>query len=162
LAPTTRGGSPEPRGAPTATLEGYSCADPAPGQRRPLSHGRKDDTIAAKVFVGNLSFDTLAPDLEALFSSVGDIVEVFLPADRNTGRPRGFAFVEFADEEAAAKAIEEFDGHELGGRNLRVNAAEARTPRARPSYSAPPRNEYSKPSRPKGSRRNARGKKRSL
>ncbi len=93
---------------------------------------------------------------------MGDIVEVFLPADRTTGRPRGFAFVEFADDEAAAKAIEEFDGQELGGRNLRVNAAEARAPRTRPDYSAPPRNEYSKPFRPKGSRRNARGKKRSL
>jgi RNA recognition motif-containing protein len=113
-----------------------------------------------------VSFDTLAPDIEALFSTVGDIVEVFMPADRNTGRPRGFAFVEFADDEAAERAIKEFDGHELGGRNLRVNAAEARPPRA----SMPPpqhhqrggRNEYAKPSRPKGSRRNARGKKRSL
>ena len=128
--------------------------------------GRKEQIIAAKVFVGNVSFDTLAPDIEALFSTVGDIVEVFMPADRNTGRPRGFAFVEFADDEAAERAIEEFDGHELGGRNLRVNAAEARPPRT----SMPPpqhqqrggRNEYAKPSRPKGSRRNARGKKRSL
>ncbi|MCZ6507605.1 MAG: RNA-binding protein [Acidobacteria bacterium] len=127
--------------------------------------GRKELIIAAKVFVGNVSFDTLAPDIEALFSSVGDIVEVFMPADRNTGRPRGFAFVEFADEDAAARAIEEFDGHELGGRNLRVNAAEARAPRASmpPSqYQRGGRNEYGKPSRPKGSRRNARGKKRSL
>lgn len=132
---------------------------------------RKEHTISAKVFVGNLSFDTLAPDIEALFSSAGTVVEVFLPADRATGRPRGFAFVEFADDESAAKAIVEFDGKELGGRNLRVNAAEARPPRAsRPSFSpgpgggggAPPRNEYAKPSRPKGSRRNARGKKRSL
>ncbi len=93
-------------------------------------------------------------------------MEVFLPADRNTGRPRGFAFVEFNDDEAAAKAIEEFDGHELGGRNLRVNAAEARPPRSNFSSPAPPRGgggqEYSKPSRPKGSRRNARRKKRSL
>ena len=127
--------------------------------------GRKEHAISAKVFVGNLSFDTLAPDIEALFSAAGDIVEVFVPADRATGRPRGFAFVEFTTDEAAAKAIEEFDGHELGGRNLRVNAAEARPPRPpRPSFASgpPPRNEYSKPSRPKGSRRNARGKKRSL
>ena len=106
----------------------------------------------------------MAPDIEALFSAAGDIVEVFVPADRATGRPRGFAFVEFTNEEAAAKAIEEFDGHELGGRNLRVNAAEARPPRqSRPNFSSPPpRREFSKPSRPKGSRRNARGKKRSL
>jgi len=88
-----------------------------------------------------------------------------MPADRNTGRPRGFAFVEFADDDAAARAIKEFDGHELGGRNLRVNAAEARPPRASsppPDFSRGGRNEYAKPSRPKGSRRNARGKKRSL
>ena len=111
-----------------------------------------------------MSFDTLAPDIEALFSSAGEIVEVFMPADRNTGRPRGFAFVEFTDEEAAERAVKEFDGHELGGRNLRVNVAEARPPRASmPPPNAPRgRNEYAKPSRPKGSRRNARGKKRSL
>lgn len=90
-------------------------------------------------------------------------MEVFLPADRNTGRPRGFAFVEFNDDEAAARAIEEFDGHELGGRNLRVNAAEARPPRPSFTSAPPPRGkEFAKPSRPKGSRRNARRKKRSL
>jgi RNA recognition motif-containing protein len=115
--------------------------------------------------VGNLSYETQANEVEALFSSIGDIVEVFMPADRNTGRPRGFAFVEFVDADDAAKAIEEFDGHELGGRNLRVNAAEARPPRRSappPDFSHGGRGDFSKPSRPTGSRRNARAKKRSL
>lgn len=90
-------------------------------------------------------------------------MEVFLPADRATGRPRGFAFVEFADDEGAARAIEEFDGHELAGRNLRVNAAEARPPRPSFDNGPPPRGrDQGRPSRPKGSRRNARRKKRSL
>ncbi len=125
---------------------------------------RKDD-IAAKIFVGNLNFDTSPSDLEALFSQVGPIVEIFLPSDRATGRPRGFAFVEYHDDEAATEAIEKFDGHELAGRALRVNAAEARAPRPRPSFEGGPPpgggGNYAKPSRPKGSRRNARGKKRS-
>jgi cold-inducible RNA-binding protein len=119
------------------------------------------------VFVGNLSYDTSQRDLEALFSEVGEVVEVFLPADRATGRPRGFAFVELADESAAAEAIEKFDGHDLGGRALRVTEAEDRPrrsgfsdPGGGDSPSGPPRG--AKKSRPKGSRRNIRGRKRSL
>jgi RNA recognition motif-containing protein len=57
-------------------------------------------------------------DLEALFSEVGQVVEVFLPSDRMTGRPRGFAFVEFIDAEPITEAIEKFDGYELNGRKI--------------------------------------------
>ena len=95
------------------------------------------------------------------------MVEVFLPADRATGRPRGFAFVELSEESAAAEAIEKFDGHELGGRPLRVSAAEDR-PRRGPMFSddggGPPPGGPRGPrkSRPKGSRRNIRSRKRSL
>jgi len=84
--------------------------------------------VSAKVFVGNLEFSTTKDQLEELFGEVGSIVDVFLPSDRATGRPRGFAFVEFSSDEDAEKAIQRFDGYELGGRNLRVNAAEARQP----------------------------------
>jgi RNA recognition motif-containing protein len=82
--------------------------------------------MASKVFVGNLDFNTTKTEVQTLFGEVGQIRDVFLPIDRESGRPRGFAFVEFASDEDAAKAIERFNGYELGGRRLRVNAAEER------------------------------------
>jgi RNA recognition motif-containing protein len=82
--------------------------------------------MASKVFVGNLDFNTTKTEVQTLFSEVGEIRDVFLPTDRESGRPRGFAFVEFANEADAAKAIEKFNGYQLGGRALRVNAAEDR------------------------------------
>ena len=80
-----------------------------------------------------MSYDTTRDDLQTLFSEVGSVVEVFVPTERHTGKPRGFAFVEFADDGSAATAIERFDGHELGGRNLRVSEAQERQRRA-PSF----------------------------
>ena len=85
-----------------------------------------------------------------------------------TGRPRGFAFVEYSNEAGAAAAIEKFDGYELAGRQLRVHEAQER-PR-RPPPTGGPRPDWGgggqgggrPPGRPKGSRRNLRGKKRSL
>lgn len=82
--------------------------------------------MGSKVFVGNLDYNTRREEVQTLFAEVGEIRDVFLPTDRETGRPRGFAFVEFASEEDAAKAIEKFNGYQLGGRALRVNAAEDR------------------------------------
>src|SRR6185503_14393762 len=82
--------------------------------------------MASKVFVGNLDFNTTRAEVQALFAQVGTIRDVFLSTDRETGRPRGFAFVEFENDEDAAKAIEKFNGYQLGGRALRVNAAEDR------------------------------------
>ena len=126
--------------------------------------------MASKVFVGNLDFATTREEVEALFAEVGPIVDVFLPPDRATGRPRGFAFVEFETAEAAEQAIERFDGHELRGRQLRVNAAEDRPSRG-PSFapgSRPPFGANKRPGggfgggKPKGSRRNLRARKRSL
>ena len=113
-----------------------------------------------KVFVGNLSFQTTEDELKQLFSQAGEIVNVSVPTDRLSGRPRGFAFIEFASGEAAAAAIERFNDQELGGRNLRVNEATERA--ARPAMGGfgqsdrPPRNF----ARPKGSRRNLRARKR--
>lgn len=126
--------------------------------------------MSSKVFVGNLDFNTSRAEVQALFSQVGEIRDVFLPTDRDSGRPRGFAFVEYANEEDAAKAIERFNGYELAGRGLRVNAAEDR-PRGggRPSFGdygggggGGGGRERFPASKPKGSRRNIRGKKRSL
>jgi RNA recognition motif-containing protein len=88
--------------------------------------------------------------------------------DRNTGRPRGFAFVQFADESAAARAIERFNGHELDGRALRVTEAEERQPRSSPRFIPDDGPSFGfgagrdRPPKPKGSRRRLRGKKRSL
>lgn len=82
--------------------------------------------MGSKVFVGNLDYNTRREEVQGLFAQVGTIRDVFLPTDRETGRPRGFAFVEFENEEDAAKAIEKFNGYQLGGRALRVNAAEDR------------------------------------
>lgn len=86
--------------------------------------------------------------------------------DRATGRPRGFAFVEFSSNDEAEAAIEKFNEHELGGRKLRVNAAEDR-PRRAPSPSFSPGPSFrpdagGRPSKPKGSRRRIRARKRSL
>jgi cold-inducible RNA-binding protein len=82
--------------------------------------------MGSKVFVGNLDYNTRREEVQALFAEVGQIRDVFLPTDRETGRPRGFAFVEFTSEEEATKAIEKFNGYQLGGRALRVNLAEDR------------------------------------
>jgi len=114
--------------------------------------------ISSKVFVGNLSYDTTQDELQSLFSEVGQVVEVFLPNDRSTGRPRGFAFVQFAEQANAAQAIEKFDGHQLKGRNISVRQAEERQRQFSDSpdagRSSTPRG--SRGSKPKGSRRNSR------
>jgi RNA recognition motif-containing protein len=107
-----------------------------------------------------LSFDTTRSELEKLFSEVSEVVEVFLPTDRTTGRPRGFAFVEFTDGSAVAEAIERFDGFELQGRRIRVNEAEERRPGPRFSDGGFSPARKPKGGKPKGSRRNLRGRKR--
>jgi RNA recognition motif-containing protein len=135
------------------------------------------------VFVGNLSFDVTRDELIQAFSAAGKVVDAKVPTDRETGRPRGFAFVEFESDEAAEKSITMLNGKDLKGRPLRVNEAENRPPRApgmggpsfRPGgyrppgaagYSAPSFNEFTpmddrgRPFKNKGSRRNIRRRKR--
>ncbi|MEO8215807.1 MAG: RNA-binding protein [Acidobacteriota bacterium] len=140
----------------------------------------REDVISAKIFVGNLSFNTTKDELEQLFAQEGSLQEVFLPTDRESGRPRGFAFVTYNSDDDAVRAIEKFNGQELGGRALRVNSADER-PRRAPSFSpfaGGGGGGDSRPfggggggggggerfggNKPKGSRRNIRGKKRSL
>ena len=82
--------------------------------------------MSSKVFVGNLDFNTTKTEVQTLFAEAGEVRDVYLPTDRESGRPRGFAFVEFATEEQAAAAITKFNGYQMGGRTLRVNAAEDR------------------------------------
>jgi cold-inducible RNA-binding protein len=80
--------------------------------------------------VGNLSFDVTREELIEAFSEAGRVVDAKVPTDRETGRPRGFAFVEFEEEEAVQRCIQQMHGQDLKGRPLRVNAAEDRPPRS--------------------------------
>ena len=82
--------------------------------------------MSMKLYVGNLSFDTSSNDLQTLFAAAGTVESVSLIEDRETGRSRGFGFVEMASKEEGAAAIDKFNGHELGGRALKVNAAKPR------------------------------------
>ena len=78
------------------------------------------------IFVGNLPFRAEQEDISELFSPFGEVTSCALPLERDTGRKRGFAFVEMADEEAETKAIDALQGAELMGRPLRINKAEPR------------------------------------
>jgi cold-inducible RNA-binding protein len=85
--------------------------------------------LAVRLFVGNLSYATTEADLRAYFGSVAPPSQVVLPVDRETGRPRGFAFVEFADRANAEQAIQRFNGQVFNGRPLAVSEARAREDR---------------------------------
>ena len=85
--------------------------------------------MAVRLFVGNLSYATTEGDLRAYFGAVAPPSQVVLPVDRETGRPRGFAFVEFADRAHAEDAIQRFNGQVFNGRPLAVSEARAREDR---------------------------------
>ncbi len=80
-----------------------------------------------KVYVGNISFDTSEDTLRNTFAEHGEVEEVAVITDRDTGRPRGFAFVTMRDDAAARTAIDALNGKELDGRSLNVNEAKAKT-----------------------------------
>jgi cold-inducible RNA-binding protein len=75
------------------------------------------------LFVGNLPFTATEDELRGLFSAFGEVQQVRIMTDRDTGRSRGFAFVEIADDEAAAKAVADLNGKDFGGRQLTINEA---------------------------------------
>lgn len=79
-----------------------------------------------KLFVGNLSFKTTEQELEEAFSRCGKVLSVALPVDRETGRKRGFGFIEMQSQEEAEAAIREFNGQTFGGRQIVVNASHAK------------------------------------
>jgi RNA recognition motif-containing protein len=83
-----------------------------------------------RLFVGNLSYQTMENDLQEYFSQAGVVTSVNLMLDKVTGRSRGFAFVEFATSEEATKAVEKFHNQEFQGRTLTVNVARPRQERA--------------------------------
>jgi len=81
------------------------------------------------IYVGNLAYQTTTDDLKAAFEEFGAVDRANVVMDRETGRSRGFGFIEMPNAEEAAKAIESMDGADLGGRNLKVNEARPREPR---------------------------------
>lgn len=89
--------------------------------------------MATRLYVGNLPYSVTEEALRQLFSQVGTVVSVDLPADRYTGRPRGFGFVEMESSAEAEEAIRKFDGYELDNRSIRVNVAREREERG-PEY----------------------------
>ena|SRR6185503_15995167 len=82
--------------------------------------------MAKKLYVGNLAFQTTSQDLQELFGQAGTVESASVIEDRDTGQSKGFAFVEMSTEEEAASAIEQFNGRELAGRQLKVNEARPR------------------------------------
>ncbi len=82
--------------------------------------------MSTKLYVGNLSFNTTSQDLETLFAGAGSVQSASVIEDRETGRSRGFGFVEMSTAEEAQAAIASFDGKDVDGRNLKVNEARAR------------------------------------
>jgi RNA recognition motif-containing protein len=83
-----------------------------------------------KMYVGNLSWTATETDVRALFEQYGDVTDIHLPSDRETGRPRGFAFVTMGTKEAMEAAIKALDGSEWMGRPLKINEARPREERA--------------------------------
>lgn len=82
--------------------------------------------MGTRLYIGNLPYRTNEDELRGLFGQAGEVVDVAIPIERDSGRPRGFAFVEMADEAAAAQAIQQFNGYVLLGRELRVNESQPR------------------------------------
>jgi cold-inducible RNA-binding protein len=82
--------------------------------------------MSTKLYVGNLAFQTTSQQLQELFAQAGTVESASVVEDRDTGRSRGFAFVEMSTQEEATAAIDQFNGKEVGGRALKVNEAKPR------------------------------------
>lgn len=144
-----------------AELHGQALAVTEARLRPDASAGR--GLPPSRLFVGNLPYDTTAAEIKDLFSSVGPVAFVSLPVERESGRPRGFAFVDFSDRAHAEEAVRRFHQQSFKGRALVVNEARAREsqpPSAFPARAAPARTEGfpavlldEPPVRPGGARR---------
>jgi cold-inducible RNA-binding protein len=82
--------------------------------------------MSMKLYVGNLSFNTTSQDLEQMFGEIGTVESTNIIEDRDTGRSRGFAFVEMSSKEEGQNAISQLDGKDIDGRSLKVNEAKPR------------------------------------
>ena len=111
----------------TWSFDRYRFAEANPIRKLLLSPKRERYILmSTKLYVGNLAFQTTSQDLQQLFSQAGTVESASVVEDRDTGRSRGFAFVEMSTPEEANSAIEQFNGKELGGRALKVNEARPR------------------------------------
>jgi cold-inducible RNA-binding protein len=86
--------------------------------------------MESKLYVGNLSYQTTEDELRDLFSQAGDVTDVVIIKDRDTGNSKGFGFVTMDSQESANQAIQQFNGYSLGNRELKVNAARPREERS--------------------------------
>ena len=111
------GDSPRSPEIPSTRVEAESVLERWTGKGR---------TLRMNIYVGNLPFSSTDGDLEELFGQYGQVDSASVISDRETGRSRGFGFVEMANDDDARRAIEELDGSDVGGRNLRVNEARPR------------------------------------
>src|SRR5687767_6027779 len=86
--------------------------------------------MALKLYVGNMSYSTTETQIRELFTQAGEVTSVSMITDRETGRPKGFGFVEMATEEGSREAIKRFNGYSMGDRTLTVNEARPREERS--------------------------------
>ncbi len=86
--------------------------------------------MAKKLYVGNLSYDVTEAEIRELFTPIGEITEVSIITDRDTGKGKGFGFVQMSDDAAATEAIRRLNGHKMGERALTVNEARPREDRS--------------------------------
>lgn len=117
--------------------------------------------MGTRLYVGNLSYDATEEDLDNLFQAVGTCVKCDIVSDRQTGRPKGFAFVEMGSEADADKAVAECHGKDFMGRELTVNEARPRAERTPQSFGIAGGYGGGRSGQRKGSRRNLRNQKRS-
>ncbi|HEX5630787.1 MAG TPA: RNA-binding protein [Acidimicrobiia bacterium] len=87
---------------------------------------QEEQTMSTNIYVGNLTFDTDSAQLESLFTQYGQVTKAQVVMDRDSGRSRGFGFVEMANADEAKKAIDSLSGKDVGGRALTVNLAKER------------------------------------
>ena len=99
--------------------------------RLPARRLNQEGAVSVRLFIGNLPYAASEPELREHLSSVGEPTQIVLPVDRETGRPRGFAFVDYADRAVAEAAISRFDQQPFKGRPLAVSEARPREERAR-------------------------------
>jgi RNA recognition motif-containing protein len=119
----SRGGS-----APASSV--VSCQDDdMPRVKRSCSAEKE---CSMQIYVGNLAFSATVDDIRQLFEPYGDVARVHLPEDRETGRPRGFGFVEMPNDTEAHAAIAGLNGKDVGGRTLNINEARPREERGAP------------------------------